>query len=130
MNKKKFSPEEVWVAVLAELVQDKPVPNLPFAERFNQISEFLFLSNNVQNSQSPNAPENVFQTFPYVVVIFASHCLVKQTEPDTVKPVEALMTIQNPKKGVKKLFLHDCAETVEEEGNRDRGKNCVPEQTS
>ena len=33
-------------------------------------------------------------------------------------------------KGVKKWFLHDCAETVEEEGNRDRGKNCVPEQTS
>ena len=53
-------PEEVWVAVLAELVEDKPVPNLPFAERFNQISEFLFLSNNVQNSQSPNAPEDVF----------------------------------------------------------------------
>ena len=77
MNKKKFSPEEVWVAVLAELIQDKPIPNLPFAESFNQISEFLFLSNIVQNSQSPNAPENVFQAFPYVVVIFASHGLVK-----------------------------------------------------
>ena len=96
-EQKKFSPKEVWVAVLAELVQDKPVPNLPFAESFNQISEF-FLSNKIQNSQSPNAPENVFQTFPYVVVIFASHSLVKQTEPDPVKPAEALVTVQNPKK--------------------------------
>ena len=85
-NKRKFSPKEVWVAVLAELVQDEPIPNLPFAESFYQISEFLFSSNKVQNSQSPNAPEDVFQTFPNVVVIFASHCLVKQTEPDPVKP--------------------------------------------
>ena len=41
-EQEKFSPEEVWVAVLAELVQDKPVPNLPFAESFYQISELLF----------------------------------------------------------------------------------------
>ena len=93
MNKKKFSPEEVWVAVLAELVEDKPVPNLPFAESFNQISELLFLSNIVQSSQSQNLPEDVFQTFPNVVVIFASHSLVKQTEPDPVKPAGVLVTI-------------------------------------
>ena len=86
-------PEEIWVAVLAELVQDEPVPNLSFAESFNQISEFLFLSDNVQNSHSPNAPENVFQAFPYVVVIFASHGLVKQTEPDPVKPAGVSVSI-------------------------------------
>ena len=51
------------------------------------------MSDNVQNFQSPNAPENVFQTFPYVVVIFASNSLVKKTEPDPVKPAGVPVSI-------------------------------------
>ena len=87
-------PEEVWVAVLAKLVEDKPVSNLTLAAKYRFSNLYLFVTKVCINQQlyfvelphKSNPPENVLETFPNVVVVLASHRLVQQTEPDSVEP--------------------------------------------
>ena len=89
--------EEVGVAVLAQLVQHKPVANL----EKKSVKEILMME-----AADLALAEDVLETFPDVIVVLAPHGLVEEAEADAVE--------------------HEGAQAVEEEDDGDGGEDGVP----